>query len=673
MRIRHLRLDVQTEQGPCSCDLEFPNGLVVVWADNSMGKSTCVRSILIALGLEAMLTTNRSELPLPPALTDELETESGESRKVLESDVYLEIENQQGKRIVVRRTIRGTRDSNLISVIDGPALSNPGQPHPSEDYFVNLSGAASREAGFHRFLANFLGWKLPLVQTYEGNEYPLYLQCIFPYAVVEQIRGWSSIQPPVPTQFRIRDVHKRAIEFLLNLDAYKIAGQRQELLDERRRIETEWKGHGTRASDIAEAISSVVQGIPERPVIGWPPKVPPTLILPREGKWIPILDFVAAEEKDLQTLVDQEIPRVQEIASAAEQELADAERELRVKHALLSRRLGEIEAEESEMTSMKHRIKTLEEDIQRNKDVVTLQRLGSQVQSSIGSGSCPICHQQIQDSLVPLDNDQSVMSVAENIKFLAEQKRTYDGVLKNASQMQEARRRRAVAERDELSEIRQRIRTLRQTLISDGRLPSAAAIQARLELEQQIHRHSEAVGRFNTILEAFSDLSSQWKDVQAKLKKLPKDDTTSEDKDKLKVWSKACREQLDKFGFKSLTAAQISISSDTYRPEHEGFDLQTSISASDLIRTIWSYLHGLLEVSRTLETNHPGFIIFDEPRQQSAKDVSFKELLVRASKAVDDQVIFFTSENRERLASALVGVEHTLRAFNGRVIKPELD
>ncbi len=40
----------------------------MVEADNSMGKSTSMRAILVALGLEATLTTSQSELPLTPAL-----------------------------------------------------------------------------------------------------------------------------------------------------------------------------------------------------------------------------------------------------------------------------------------------------------------------------------------------------------------------------------------------------------------------------------------------------------------------------------------------------------------------------------------------------------------------------------------------------------------------------
>ena len=62
MKLRRLVIRVQTSDGTYGNDIEFPDGLVVVWADNSMGKSTCVKAILIALGMEAMLTTSRSDV-----------------------------------------------------------------------------------------------------------------------------------------------------------------------------------------------------------------------------------------------------------------------------------------------------------------------------------------------------------------------------------------------------------------------------------------------------------------------------------------------------------------------------------------------------------------------------------------------------------------------------------
>ena len=36
MRLRKLNLEIQTESGPFGGEITFSNGLVVVWADNSL-------------------------------------------------------------------------------------------------------------------------------------------------------------------------------------------------------------------------------------------------------------------------------------------------------------------------------------------------------------------------------------------------------------------------------------------------------------------------------------------------------------------------------------------------------------------------------------------------------------------------------------------------------------
>jgi hypothetical protein len=278
---------------------------------------------------------------------------------------------------------------------------------------------------------------------------------------------------------------------------------------------------------------------------------------------------------------------------------------------------------------------------------------------------------ELPDSLLPLATEQVVMSLDENIQFLTEQRLTFAVVQANSRKVVNSRQQQVRAVREELSHTRERTRILRQTLVSDGRLPSAAAIHARIELEQSTKRDQEGREQFETLLAALGELAQRWRVLQESLAALPKDDVTEADRSKISAWTVSLRSQLAQYGFGSFNVSQALISSDTYRPEHEGFDLQTSISASDLIRTIWSYLSGLLELSRTTRTNHPGCIIFDEPRQQSTRDVSFAELLKRASTSGQSgqQVIFFTSENQDRLKTHLTGLTHTFNPIEGRVIK----
>jgi len=670
MKIRYLRIRISADNGPHGVDIEFPDGLVVLRADNTMGKSTCVQSILVALGLEATLTTSLKDLPLPHVMKEELY--SGDKIvRVLESDIYLEIENKQKERVVVHRTVKGNRNKNLITVIYGPALTNDQDFYESEDFYVSLAGAATRERGFHRFLAEFLGWRLPEVQTFDGEERPLYLQCVFPYFVVEQKRGWASLTPPIPPQFRIKDPHRRSIEFLLNLDASKIAAKRIELNARAKDVENSWALTANEIQYLAGAIGGVVNNFPNRPILHWPPEVAPVIQVHRENEWITLDNLLKRNKKELKTLLEEDIPVVSTITDSANTDLADAQEELNQKEVVAAKLLNSLELERGEVQAIESRIERIKEDIQRNKDTQTIISLGS-IAPSVIHQICPTCQQPIGDALLPLAHEHSVMSLGDNLSFLDEQLRTFTASLKNAKTIVSARESHVVQLRDELMSVRAKIRTIHETLVSDERLPSMEAIRRRVELEESINRQKMALEQFQVKLGKFDFYSDEWLEIQKEKESLPSEDASLDDKRKLKIWNQVFSNQLQKYGFQSIPINTVTISGDTYIPKHEGFDLPSNISASDFIRIIWAYLSGLLDVSRELDTNHPGFLIFDEPKQQSAKEISFSALLEKASESSQygQQVIFATSEDKETLKKILQKLPHTLHDYEGRIIQP---
>src|SRR5207248_8268768 len=116
-----------------------------------------------------------------------------------------------------------------VTVLQGPALSEETARYQQRDYFVLDPGAAQREAGFHRMLADFIGWQLPRVRRFDGSETTLYLETIFPLVYVEQKAGWSSMPAAFPNYLQIRDVGRSAVEFLMGLDTRELELQRQRL------------------------------------------------------------------------------------------------------------------------------------------------------------------------------------------------------------------------------------------------------------------------------------------------------------------------------------------------------------------------------------------------------------------------------------------------------------
>lgn len=669
MRLRQLKINISTTDGPYGTTLNFSDGLVVVWADNSMGKSTCARAILVVLGMEAMLTTSQQDLPLTPAMTTKLDG-GRHSHAVLESEIWLEIENDSGKRITVQRTVKGTRDKNLITVHEGPALTQPAD-YNSRDYFVNRSGGAVRTVGFHWYLAQFLGWELPIVQNYEGNEVPLYLQCILPFVMTEQTRGWSSIQPPVPSQFRIRDVHKRAVEFLMGLDAHKIALDRQILQMRRAQLEAQWSAQVRQLKELASAAGGIVNALPAEPLTQWPPTVPPTINVPQSKHWISLSERIRQRTEKKAVLEAQSIPESSSVSETVRQELAELETFVANQQAVLSRLIDALAAEEQEVARVQQRLTAIKEDIQQNKDSRTLRQLGSRQGSELDQGSCPVCHQSVLDALVPLAPHQIVMSLDENIEFLQEQNRTFTGVLEQSKRVVAARQQQVHAARADIANARERIQYLRRTLTSSGNSPSIAAVYERVELERDLKQDAHFYSAFLRASATFASLSEEWQTVQTEIGNLPKDDLSSTDHRKLESWGVSIQKQLQDYDFKSFPITEITLSPLTYRPEIEGFEMQTTISASDLIRTIWAYQYGMLEVARTASTHHPGLLVFDEPRQQSTHDVSFLELLKRVAQSAKfgQQVILFTSEDKTRLKSHLQSLDHELAEIDGRVIQ----
>jgi hypothetical protein len=672
MRLRRLVIRISTNIGPYGATIDFPDGLVVIWADNSMGKSTCLKSMMWALGLEAMITTSQSDPPVTPVMKAGFQNEDGEVAVVVESEVFLEIENSSAERVVIHRAVKGTRDTHLVTVVRGPALTQTERAHlfPRGDYYVSRPGGASAEAGFHSFLSEFLGWKIPTVSTFDGRKSPLYLQAIFPYVLVEQTKGWSNIQPNMPTQFRIRDVHKRVVEFILKMDANRIAARRIELSNEKDALTLRWSALVANAEAAAGRVNARVESLPHLPTAEWPPVLLPTLLVPEGDGWQSLDDAISINGARLDQIATTELPRAAEVVSSATEELTEAQARLRQREVWLERLYALVEEEKAEYNAVQERLRFIEEDLRRNNDVKVLQTLGS-VTASLAPDTCPTCHQPLRDSLLPHDSHLGVMSIDDNISFVKDQRHTFEYLSNSLRRAVVLREGQVLGAREEIQSLRARIRALRQTLVADGRTTSAAAVREQLELEDVLQKHISVRDDVVQMFSEFGELSRAWLLLKWETETLPKEDTSIDDVGKLERLSDIFRAELSEFGFASFKPETLTISKDTYRPEHDGFDLPTNISASDFIRVIWAYLHGLLELSRCFDTNHPGLLVMDEPKQQSTKSLSFGELIRRAStaKAHGQQVVLVTSEDRDQLVATLKDVPHTLLTFEGRIIK----
>ena len=649
LRFGKLSISVTTDKGHFGLNHSFASGMNIIRANNSMGKSTVLRALIYAIGLEGMFSPSQ-EIPLPHVLTDYIDLPEGDA-KVSESWVSAELSNARGETVTVSRSIMGTRDRHLISVRSGEALTSPANAGASVDYFVRTPRSAVSSRGFHSFLAEFMDWALPKAAQFEGEDSPLYLETIFPLLCVEQKLGWGRIPARFPTWLGVKDVRRRTIEFLLKLDAYAIAAERIAVLAELARIRSAWSENRVLAGKRASSLGTVLNAIPSEPVAKWPPEIPPQIFLPGQGKdWEPLPTHLAKLLIRQETLRKEPIPTAGEDDSETRAALVDAEDALSQRQLVLRRTLENLEGEISEADALQDRIASLREDQRKYKDLLKLRQLGSTASVEVETESCPTCHQPVSDSLMDLGQRAVPMSVEQNISFYEEQFQLFEAVLMNARAAISASEAQVVAMREELDQLRARVRSLRETLTSASSTPSIEALSERLRLDERITNLRALAAFFQDTLGIFANLTDEWNAALERRRRLPDGTLSNSDEAKLSSLQDSFQGQLNAYGFGSSDEKRVTISRSDYEPELTDINLAADAAASDVIRLQWAYLLGLLQVGASSPSNHPRFLILDEPQQQSVEDANFLEMLRHAAAIHDCQVIVATSHERGGIA-----------------------
>jgi hypothetical protein len=674
MRIRQLRIRVETDRGLFGTDIPFSAGLNVLWADNTKGKSTCMQSIMFALGLEKMFGASR-DLPLQYAVTDYLEVEDSlVHANVIHSSVWLEIENDDKKIVTIRRRIKTDQSYKLVTVFDGPMLTSDNNDLSATDYFTVDPGSASTDAGFYPFLANFIGWDLPTVSRYNGLESPLYVETIFPLFFVEQKSGWSEFPAAFPTHFGIREVGRRAVEFVMGLGTHQTEIEKQRLAQELLDLKAQWLAKRQEIVGLAKAHQASIARLPLEADTAFEELAEAQIEVNIDSQIFPLNVAISQIQNWLQTAKNSQTPTNEEVSPEVEVELEEQRRSLIELSALRAALIRDRALEETQVASLAERILSIDEDIQKNKDVLKLKSLGSKTAAISGLHSCPTCDQPVEDGLFSQKTKTEIMSVDDNINYLKEQRALFLSMHRQAQRsMREASANVDVLS-ENISQKSQRIRTLQASLILPGNIPSESVISERISRESKLFslmHLNEEVGKNVTALKV---ISREYSDKKFSLSKMPRDNLLASDRETLDAFIKNVREQLAQYHFTTFSPADLNIS-DNYRLEKEGFEVRFQASASDGIRLKWAYQLGLLELDRTRDTNHLGLVIFDEPRQQSAREQSFDALLARAatSKLAAQQVIFATSEDLSHLSRALSSLDANLQVIKGWVLKRILD
>jgi|SRR5690625_575854 len=644
INIKHLKITIDTADGVFGTDVPFQDGFNILRARNTKGKSSTLNSILYTLGIEEMLG-GRNAKTMKPVLKDKL-LFKGKEVQVLESKVQLEISNHSGDIITLTRWIKSSSiDEKLIRVHFGSLLSKKDKVE-FKDYYVHIRGSATEYAGFHSFLSNFLEWELPEVPTFEGGDRILYIQTLFPLFFVEQNKGWNSFYSPISGSFGIRDLSKRAFEFLLNMDVTKNTKEREELKILKALLANKWSNLKQDIEELASTIHAEIPVLPKKPTLLDELSLN---IYDENKKLISIIDRIFQIESQVKEKENISVVEISGVTSKYEKKIKEQELLVYQLQNEMNSIRQDLYLEKSNQHSMKENLNKLEIDLKRNQEAEKLYKLGSDIDTSFTHGLCPTCNQTVEDSLMPPETSIQPLGLSENITFIKEQINTVKYGINQTEKVIKNKQSKLSVISKHLDNARRELRLYKFELNENPKLPTKRDLEKLVELKLQLNKLYEASSSFEKIEIHFEEIKEEWRNFLSRQEALPKDYFSEQDKRKLTYFENAFIKLLDSFIFSSINTTDITISEDKYTPIVSGFDIKFDSSASDNIRLIWSYIIAIYKTSKHFSGNHPGLIVFDEPGQQQMDVKSQKQLFKVLSKA-KGQAIVGTSLEPEEIA-----------------------
>ena len=683
--IREIKIELNTTNGLYGYHTSLTKGLNIIRGDNTSGKSTLINSIIYGFGMEELLGS-RNEKVLPYALKTFLDDDDSQIT-INSSFIYIEIENSSNEIVTLKRPIKSTsKSSKLIEIIQGPILSTPGNYEIIPTYIHDAGSAKSVEAGFFRYIEDFIDFKLPFVPNSQSGETKLYIQTIFAALFIEQKKGWTDYIANIP-YFRIKNTFQRIFEYLLDLDVFENERLRNEY---KIKIDTsinEWKNIKDQIKSLELSHNFNVIGVPRLPADDFNESNVNIYRIEQDSK-ILIQDYIDSLIKEYQKIENQ--IEHNDKAGLSEQYLElynNTTDEMNSLMTVLRTKNSEIQEYRQSITDYIKSLEEVKNDIEKNKIAKKLKDIGYEIGLTTSHDKCPTCNQHIDDTLL-LNESSNIMTVDDNIIFLKSQRNMIMRYIKGLEDRQNAVSSEITEISNKISEKRKVINSI-ETDLKHSSKNNESTMRIKIQHENEIEALQASIESINSLLEKLTIILSQWMDDNRKLKKIPTHYLSDMDNTKIKEFQNNFRKLADCFGFKSTNISDIIIDEDTYKPfmtgeiiryeiktgdsiKSEGeTDIKNDSSASDFVRLIWAYLISLFYTSKEYNGNHPNTLIFDEPSQHSMGLDSFNALLIEFSKNTELQTIVAASfdESEEVFEKSTRNVEYNYIHIENKLLK----
>jgi len=648
LKIRAIQIKVQTIHGDFERHFEFDSGLNIIKGNNTSGKSTLFQAILYGLGMEELLGS-KNERTMQSVLRDRVEFPKGSFHQVSQSVINLEIENKE--IITTQRVVKhNKRSPKLIRIFKGGLLTNPNESFEFVDTWIHdKGGATNTERGFHFYLEQFLGWQIPEVVYAYNDIRKLYIQTVFPAFIIEQKRGWSEFLATIP-YFGIRQAESRAIEFLLDLDVFNNKKRKQLIREHKSRLTQSWGVLYDELQYLARRGGIEIMGVNKKPEEVEEINSIFPFVRQDEVK-LSLSNFVSSLNIELEEINKNPIEVGKKDLEALNTKVVNRQNSLNEKMYLWEEITQNLRLSKDQQESYRNQLVKVREELRKNKDAKKIYTLGGDAKIDVAESKCPTCNQPVQDSLFAHMEEHIPMNIDENINYVKAQEKMIIAYLSSQEKTIRENEIRATNIFKEINELRADIRALKKELIEDDRIPSITEIEKRVKLKNKVEFYNKFIVELNEKIEEIYELSKDWKQILSEENQLPKQLLSIEDSRKISSLESNFKRLLSQFEYSSKSAKNISISKEADKQflfpvvenETMKYNLRYDSSGSDWIRASWSYYCSLFKVSQEKETNHPKFLMLDEPAQQDMSDSSYSKLLKELTKYKDGQVLVFSS------------------------------
>ncbi|MDE3183966.1 MAG: hypothetical protein KGM16_11155 [Bacteroidota bacterium] len=656
LQIQAIKININTTTGLFGRTMSFTKGLNIIRANNTSGKSSLFGAIVYGLGFEELLGSKNEKAlqsvfkSLVKEFIDNNRDQFKEST-VVQSEILLEITNGM-KSITTRRFIVNEKiKPQAIEVFYGKLISEPEQPlERASMYLHDKGGATNEEIGFHKFLENFMGIKLPEIVNQEGKRVKLYLPLISAAHFIEQKSGWSDLFASIP-YYGIRDTDSKVFEFILDFDVFESATKRQEIQNRMKEIEAKWEKVLEKIESILSRGGGEIVGIPDKPEI-LSNDIRPYARFYRGDKQYMLNQLISDTSEEL-NLVLAELKEPINKDSERIVELLNRTKEETERYEILYESLSSETSQERErLHQYTNQLKNVLEDLKKNKDEEKLQKLGLEANLKVANKVCPTCNQTINDSLLSSHIHFTPMRIDENISYLHAQQKMIEAFINNLKEVIIDKETKLSSLENAIHRNRQKIRALNKDLTSDDRLPSEEKIERKIVLERELGFLYRLRIEIEDLIIQIYALSEEYKKTKSEGSQNNREYHSSSDLAKLSIFENNFKSMLSKFDFTSKIVEIIKISQEKYKPVYEirhenglmrQVDIRFESSASDFIRSEWAYYTSLMKTSIAVSGNHFLTLLFDEPQQQSASTQSFKAFLKELENFKEAQVIVLAS------------------------------